>query len=444
VASFDQTHPDFDPRTFAARRSSAFRALGRGAMVLPAAPLQYRAGDSEYRYRPDSSLFYLTGLTEPGCVAVLRGHAEEDRFVLFVRERDAEAEQWSGERIGPERACELLGADAAYPLKELAERLPGMLQGSDGLYFRLGSHEASESAVRGALVYGRTRGTRKGLGPRSVADPGVILEPLRMRKEPGEIEAIRAAAALTVQGFRRALPGVRPGRGEWQVQADLESVFLAQRAEPAFATIVGSGPRGCVLHYVDNREIIAEGDLVLVDAGADLDLYAGDVTRTVPASGRFTGEQRAVHDVVSAAQRAAVATIRPGVPVSDVHLAAVRLLTEGLVHLGVLRGDPAALVEEEAYKPFYPHQTSHWLGLDVHDVGVYGTGGESVVLEEGMVLTVEPGLYFLPGAEGVPDAFSGIGIRLEDDVVVTREGHENLTGDLPLSADSVEEWLGRG
>ncbi|HUF75312.1 MAG TPA: aminopeptidase P N-terminal domain-containing protein [Longimicrobiales bacterium] len=420
------------------RRQAALRALGRGVLVLPAAPLQYRSRDGEHRYHPDRELFYLTGATEPETVAVLSG-GDEPSYQLFVRERDPDAELWAGPRLGPEGVAEQLSPDACHSLAELEEHLPTLLHAADRIFFRLGRSDALEAHVLEALRWARGRGSRTGGGPRAVVDPGEILDDLRVVKDEHERGLLRQAAALSVEGQRAAAAAVAPGAGEWAVEAELDRALRARGARgAAFETIVGSGANACVLHYVENACIIGQDDLVLVDAGAEHGLYHGDVTRTYPAAGRFTGAQREVYEVVDAARRAGVDAVRPGASIGDVHAAATRAVVEGLVSLGAVRGDVDALIEEQAHKPFYPHQTSHWLGLDVHDVGDYAKDGVSRALEPGMVFTVEPGLYFRADHEGTPERLAGIGVRIEDDVVVTERGCEVLTGGLPTAVDDVE------
>lgn len=454
----------FPPEAFARRRDRVFEALGGGALLLPSASLLYRSRDTVHRYRPDSELFYLTGSTEPGVVALLRDHAHGERFILFVPRRDPAAELWSGPRLGPQALGRLLGADSAYPAEEMERRLPELMEGASRVFFRLGAHPDVESMVVGILGTARRKGARKGEGPRAVVDPGQLLDELRLRKDPEETARIRLAAELTVSSFRQAMAGARPGMGERELESALESGFRRGGARgPAFPTIVGSGRNACVLHYSSNEGLLAEGDLVLLDGGAELDLYAGDVTRTFPPGGRFSSRQRDVYDVVLGAHRAALAAIRPGARVADVHGDALAELTRGLVELGVLSGDPVELVERKAYERYFPHQTSHWLGLDVHDVGDFVVDGSSRVLEPGMVLTVEPGLYFTESS--VPDAgsssaspsapvtsalgpaaarFAGIGVRIEDDVLVTPGGAENLTRSLPVDPGELESLVGAG
>ena len=433
----------FSPDTFRRRRERALAALGDGVLVLPAQPTRFRSRDTEYRYRPDSELFYLTGLTEPDVVAVLR--PGDQPLVLFVRERNAEAEMWSGARLGPERARELTGADVVHPIGELETRLPGLLGAPRSIHYRMGTEPRADRLVLDALTRGRARGPRKGNGPRALVDPGEILDDLRIRKDAEEVEHVRRAAAISVAAFHEALSATAPGVGEWELEAVLDGAFRRLGGDGAgYDSIVGGGANACVLHYVDNARPLAPDQLVLVDAGAAYSLYNADITRTFPVSGRYTGEQRAVYEVVEGARAAAVAAARPGATVADVHEAALAVLVAGLVELGVLEGDAATLAAEEKHKPYYPHQTSHWLGLDVHDVGDYARAGRSRALEPGMILTIEPGLYFGGPCENGAARFAGIGVRIEDDVLVTADGPENLTGALTTDADRLAELVGRG
>ncbi len=433
---------------YAARQERVFELLGDRALVLPAALPARRSRDTDYPYRPDSELRWVCGSTEPDTVVVLRGHAAEERFVIFTRERDPDAELWAGPRLGVEGARERHGADAVFPIDELDERLPALLDGSATVGYRLGEGRAAESEVLAALHHARERGARRGTGPRAVFDPGVVLDDLRLIKDAWELARMREAVALTVEAFREAAPMIRSGAGEWQVQGRLDGAFRAGGGEgPAYESIVGSGANACVLHYVRNDRVFEPGDLVLIDAGAAMAGYAADLTRTLPVDGRFTPEARAVYEVVDRARAAAVAAAMPGSTVAHVHQAAVAVLVEGLRELGVLDGSGAGEGEEvgedapDAYRRWYPHQTSHWLGLDVHDVGDYARDGGSRVLEPGMVLTVEPGLYFgeagVEAAEGRADRFRGIGVRLEDDVVITIDGPEVLTRAMPTDPDAV-------
>lgn len=411
-------------------------------MVLPAAAIQHASRDTERPYAPDRELYYLTGLTEPASLAVLVG----GELVLFVQERDPKTELWAGPRLGPEGAEELVDPDACHPLSELPDRLPDLLGRGDRIHYRLGRGGEVERMVLRALQSARARGPRTGSGPRAVVDPGEILDELRLVKDDAELARIRHACVLTVAGHRAGAEAVGPGAGEWVVEAAIEGTFRSSGATgPGFDTIVGSGANACVLHYVRNADVIGESDVVLVDAGAEVGLYHGDVTRTWPASGAFTGPQRDVYSLVDHARAAAIEAVAPGASIGDVHDRAVRVLTEGLVDLGVLDGDVDDLVEEGAHKAYFPHQTSHWLGLDVHDPGDYAREGAARMLEPGMVFTVEPGLYFRPeaGDDGGAGDFAGVGIRIEDDVLVTEEGREVLTAALPTAVEDVEELAGR-
>jgi Xaa-Pro aminopeptidase len=409
--------------------------------VLPAAEALRRPGGTEVRYRPDSELFYLTGATDPGIVAVFTA-PPESRYVLFVPRRDPEIELWSGPRMGPQEAREVLGADEAHPLDELEDRLPGILQSHRKVLYRLGVHPELDPVVLDSLRWARSRGARTGKGPRMVGDPGEALDPLRLVKDPEEIDRFRRAASLTTSVFQEVMISTRPGMGEWEVEALVDFGFRRGGALGAgFPTIVGSGPNACTLHYAANARTITEEDLVLLDGGAEVDLYSADVTRTFPARGRFDEVRRDVYEVVFQAHERAISGLAPGADVAGIHEAAVAELTRGLVDLGVLKGDAGALVEEEAYRPFFPHQTCHWLGLDVHDPGAFVEDSGPRVLRPGMVLTVEPGLYFPVVGSEAGHPYEGVGIRLENDFLVTEEGIENLTSSLPSDVEEVEALL---
>ncbi len=435
----------FTREAFSARRERALAELEGSALVLPAAPLPLKSRDTERRYRADSELFYLTGVAEPGALAVLRPGGDNGDFVLFVRPRDEEAERWSGVRLGAEGAREVFSPDQVYDIDEMEKRLPHLLEGADKVYFRLGTDSRAQTLVLEALATARRRGARKGLGPRSIVDPGEILDPMRLVKDSEELDRMRLAASVTAEAHRDLASMIRPGVGEWEIEAALDAGFRRRGAwGPAYPTIVGSGPNACVLHYVSNDRRLAEGDLVLVDAGAEVDLYAADITRTVPTSGRFSAAQRSIYEVVLRANRRAIQSVFPGTTVAQIHREARDELIDGLLELDILEGDRGAVVEDESYKRFFPHQTSHWLGLDVHDVGDFASRGESRVLEPGMVLTIEPGLYFPSGSESSqgPADFLDIGVRIEDDVLVTADGHEVLTGAMPVEVDEIEDLLG--
>lgn len=431
--------PDVPSSVFERRRDAVLAALGHGILVLAAAPVQVSSRDNERPYQPDRELYYLTGASEPETVAVLVG-GQEQRLVLFVRERDPDAELWAGSRLGPEEAGERFGATESYGVSELGDRLPALLGSGDRIHFRLGRGGSVQDQVIAALVHARARGARSGSGPRGITDPGEIFDDLRLIKDDVEIDRLRRAAEISVEGHLAGAGAVGPGTGEWVVEAAVEGAFRAAGAKgPGFETIVGAGVNACVLHYVDNSATIGEGDLVLVDAGAEYGLYHGDITRTYPASGRFSGRQKEVYDLVEAGRGAGVSAVMPGATMAEVHAAVVRVLVDGLIGLGVLEGAVDDLIEAGAHKSFFPHQTSHWLGLDVHDPGDYAKDGVSRTLRPGMVFTVEPGLYF--GSDQAT-AFSGIGVRIEDDILVTEKGCEVLTAALPTARSEVEALVG--
>ncbi len=430
------------PLPFADRRETALSRMADGSMLLPAAETRYKSGDSEYRYRPDSELFYLTGWRKGGSAAVLRGHAATDRFVLFVPERDAEAERWTGPRMSLDEAKARTGADAVYPMAEFRERGPALLSGGDRIHYRLGASALSDDVVLDALGAGRRLRARKGAGAFMVVDPGAVLDGMRVRKDEAEVARLREAARISVAAFREALARVRPGAGEWEVEAALERGFRGRGADgPAFATIVAAGANACTLHYGANAARIGPGDLVLMDAGAEFDCYAADITRTVPVGG-LGGARREAYEAVRGAHRAALAACRPGGTLDDVHEAASRAVAAGLVGMGVVDGPVDAVLEGAGHKAFFPHRTSHWLGLDTHDAGPYREAGAPVRLEPGMAFTVEPGLYFAPGSSGRVPELDGVGIRIEDDVLISAQGAEVLTRDLPVALDELAPLVG--
>lgn len=430
------------PEDYRRRRERVLEHIGSGVAVLASAPELIKSRDTEVPYRQNSDFFYLTGFLEPEAVAVLTPHDPDHRFTLFVRPRDPERETWSGVRAGVEGARERFGADAAYPIEELDERLKELVEPADALWYSvLGDGGEMDRRMLELLAGFRRSRPRSGKGPWDVRDPAQLLDAMRLIKEPGELALMREAAELAARGHLAAMRAGRPGVGEWEIQALLDSTFRAHAPDSgtAFPSIVGSAENGTILHYVTNTRRIGEGELVLVDAGAEVGFYCADITRVFPASGRFTPAQRSVYDIVHRALDAAIEAIRPGAPVTSAHEAARRVLVEGMVQLGLLEGDVDALIEEETgFKRFFMHNTSHWLGLDVHDSGGYrDTDGEPIPYAPGMVLTVEPGLY-IPVADDVPEPLRGIGIRLEDDVLVTEDGHEVLTRGVPVDPDEVE------
>lgn len=431
--------------SYAARRARVLEMLGDdAALVLAAAPELNAGSDAELRYVVDPELYYLTGYIEPEAVLVLGPKSAEAPFALFVRERDADRELWTGARGGTEAAVVIHNSDAAWPIGDLAAGLRQRLRAADTVYARLGTGRPEvDAAVLGAIASGRRLRPRTGRGLHTVSDPGIILDDMRLIKDDGEIALMREAARISVESFREAAMSIRPGTGEWQVEAALEGGFRMRGGSgPAFPSIVAAGANATVLHYVANSCTMNAGDLLLIDAGARRRMYCADISRTFAVSGAFTDAQRDLYDTVLAARDAAIAAVRPGATVDEVHDAALAVLVEGLIELGFVAGTTSdAKRNEDAWKPFFPHRTSHWLGLDVHDVGMFVANGRSRPLEPGMVLTIEPGLY-IPAATGSgPGELHGTGVRIEDDVLVTAGGGEVLTAELPADRESLTAMM---
>jgi len=431
------------PRTrYARRRRQLMRMAGNDAiLVLPAAPERVRSRDTHYPYRQDSDLLYLAGFPEPEAVLVLVPGRKHGESLLFCRERDPDREAWDGPRIGPEGAVEAFGMDDAYAIDDIDEILPGLLEGRTRVYYHFGRDTDFDLKLIGWVNRVRAQVRRGAQSPHEFLELGHLLDEMRLFKTADELRLMRKAAQVTVLAHQAAMRAARPGVHEYELQAEIERVFRAHDGYPAYGTIVGAGANGCVLHYIANAAKAKDGDLVLVDAGAEIGGYAADITRTFPVNGRFGKAQRALHDLVGAAQAAALAQARPGVPYAAGHDAAVETLTEGLLRLGLLKGKLEKNIADGSYRRFYRHKTGHWIGLDVHDVGDYRIDGESRLLEPGMVFTIEPGLYIAPDDTSVAAKWRGIGIRTEDDVAVTEDGHEVLTKGLARSADEIEAFM---
>lgn len=428
---------------YRARRRALMDALpADSAVLLPGASLVTRSRDSEFPFRQDSDFHYLSGFPEPDALLLLLPGRAEGECVLFCQDRNPLMEAWTGIRLGAEGAVREHGVDQAFENAERDERLEALLDGRHTLYLPLDSAEAMAIAeeVRGALMARVRQGARP---PEALADLLPLIHEARLIKSEAELALLRHAAEISARAHRRAMRAARPGLAEYHLQAELEHEFRWQGGSgAAYASIVGGGANACVLHYIENQAPLADGDLVLIDAGAEFDLYAGDITRTFPVNGRFSEAQRALYELVLRVQEQAVAAIRPGVTLVRLHEGVVRGLTEGLIELGLLEGEVQARIDDESYRRFYLHSTSHWLGLDVHDVGAYRQGGEPRPLVPGMVLTVEPGLY-VPADDDIPEAFRGIGIRIEDDVAVTAGGHEVLTTGAPKRVSEIEALMAR-
>jgi Xaa-Pro aminopeptidase len=426
-------------------REKLFDALSDDdAVLLFGAPHHLRNGDAEFRYRPDSDVYYLTGWEAPD-VAVLFRPGSDHPFVMFVQPRDAAMEIWTGRRWGPEGAKARFGADEAYEYADLATKLPDLIQGYRRLHYRFADDFDHDQLLIGALKSARRKARRNGLNvPDVFIDPSRVLHELRLFKDEAELEILQRASELTCQAHCAAMRGTAPGVHEYELESIIEHTFRSGGGTgPGYTTIVGGGVNATILHYIENADALKDGDLVCVDAGCEYGLYTADVTRTWPVNGRFSPDQRAMYQIVLDAQEAAIAKAIPGNNMRSVHHAAVRVLTKGMVSLGLLSGDVDDLIAEEKFKKYYMHGTSHWLGLDVHDVGAYYVDGESRALESGMVLTIEPGLYVAEDDEGAPEALRGLGIRIEDDVLITQTGNRVLTDGVPKTVEAVEaEVLG--
>jgi Xaa-Pro aminopeptidase len=410
--------------------------------ILPGAREVTRSNDTEYRFRQDSDFYYLTGFQEPDSIAVVAPGRPEP-FTLFVRPRDPEKEVWTGRRAGVEGAKEKFGADAAFPVEEFQEKLTDLLNGAHRLYYRLGAGQPDldQTLIR-QLARMRMLGRKGVQPPHSITDPGAILHEMRLFKTAEEIEFMQRAADIAAEAHREAMRAARPGMREYEVEALIEYIFRRSGAHaPAYGSIVGAGENATILHYTSNDAVMRDGDLLLIDAGAEFEGYASDITRTFPVGGRFTEAQRDIYQLVLECQEECIRMVAPGVTLEEMHERSVEMLTEGMVRLGLLEGDVKKLIEEETYKKFYMHRLGHYLGMDVHDVGLYQTDGQPRSVEAGIVMTVEPGLYISAAAEGVPDKYRGLGVRIEDDVLVTAEGHRVLTDKAPKQIEEIEALM---
>jgi Xaa-Pro aminopeptidase len=416
------------------------RQTGGGIAAIPTAPEAIRNADTHYPYRPDSNFYYMSGFPEAEAVVLLLAGADEgdSKQVLFCRDKNAEREIWDGFRYGPDAAREIFGFDESYPITELPSKLVDWTCDRPAIYTPLGLYPQWDDAITVALNEVRNR-VRTGIAaPETVVDARAPLAAMRLVKDVQELELIRRAAEISCRAHRRAMERTQPGWYEYQVEAELLHEFLHFGAQSvAYPSIVGSGPNACVLHYRDNDRQTQPGDLLLIDAGCEFQGYASDITRTFPVDGKFTGPQKAVYELVLAAQLACIDAVQPGRPFHDYHKVAERVLAQGFIDLKLCEGSLDAVLESGAYKQFYMHRAGHWLGLDVHDVGLYRIHGESRPFEAGMVLTVEPGCYIRP-ADNVPEEFWDIGVRIEDDVLVTAVGNENLTAAAPKTVTDVE------
>jgi Xaa-Pro aminopeptidase len=413
-----------------------------GIAIFPAAPTAIRNADVEHEYRQDTDFYYLTGFEEPNAVAVLAPDHPEHKFVLFVQPKDREREVWTGWRVGDERAKQEYGADVAFTIDKLDEELPKLAEKADRIYYRFGSDPTFDERLVGLMRRFQRQRQREGTGPTSVIDPAELLHEMRLIKSPDELELLRRAIDITCEGHLAAIQALKPGSYEYEIEAIISYVFRKNGSpRSGYPPIVAAGENATVLHYTVNDQRIEHGDLLLIDAGAEFGYYTGDVTRTLPARGTFTEDQAALYQLVLDAQLEAIDAIRPSAAFIEPHDRAVRVLTEGLVRLGLLEGEIDKLIEDNALKKFYMHRTSHWLGMDVHDAGPYKVADEWRRLGPGMVMTVEPGLYIAADLEGVDPRYRGIGIRIEDDVLVTEFGNEVLSSRVPKTIEDIEAMM---
>ena len=411
--------------------------------IIPGAREATRSNDTHYRFRQDSDFFYLTGFEEPDAIAVIRS-SQSPKYTLFVRPRDPEREIWDGRRAGVEGAREEFGAEESFPIAEFDEKLNDILDGSERLYYRLGVNSDLDDTIIRQIARMRAINRKPIHPPQTIIDPATIVHELRVLKTPEEIEIMQRAADIAAEAHVEAMKAARPGMNEFEIEALIERVFRQRGASaPAYTSIVGAGANATVLHYINNDGQLRDGDLLLVDAGAEYKGYASDITRTYPINGRFTKPQREIYELVLKAQKSCVEMVRPGVTHDQLKQHSIEVLTEGMVELGLLKGDPEELIKEKKHEQFYMHGLGHMLGIDVHDVGRYYYGKESRALEPGVVMTVEPGIYVSVDTKDIPEQYLGIGVRIEDDVLCTQNGPRVLTTKVPKEADEIEALMAR-
>jgi Xaa-Pro aminopeptidase len=429
---------------FAKRRKRLMQMMGKDSIaILPAAPTLIRNRDVEYRYRPDSDFYYLTGFAEPDAVAVITPKRKHGEYILFCRERDPLMETWVGPRAGLEGARETYGADDAFPIGDIDDILPGLLENRDRVFYTMGCNGNFDQHVIGWVNQIREKSRTGVHTPGEFVALDHLLHDMRLFKSRSEVSTMRKAAKIAAKAHIRAMQACSPDMSENEIEAELLHEFRINHCDEAYPCIVGGGANGCILHYIDNNAPLNDGDLLLIDAGAEKDFYASDITRTFPVNGKFSKEQKAVYEVVLQAQEAAIKQVKPGNHWNDPHNAAVKVLTKGLVKLGLLKGDVRQLIKKDAYRRFYMHRTGHWLGMDVHDVGDYKVGDAWRILEPGMALTIEPGIYIPAGSKRVAKKWWNIGIRIEDDVLVTKTGCEVLSKDAPKTVTEIEAIMAK-
>ena len=436
-----------EQQEYARRRARLMKVMGpRDVAIIPSATEVIRNSDVHYPFRQNSDFMYLTGFDEPDAIAIiaprLKGaDAKTPQFVLFVRPRNKEREIWDGRRAGPEGARRDYAADQAFVIDEFDARLAQFLEGRERVHYTLGENPLLDETITGAVKNIREVSRRGPAAPHSFVALDTTLHELRLRKTPAELATISRACKVSARAHVQAMKATAPGKWEWQIAAEIHKIFEDEDMEPGYGSIVGGGDNACILHYKENSAKLHDGDLLLIDAGGEFRGYTADITRTFPVNGKFSAPQRAVYEVVLEAQKAATRDLRAGVSVGKPHETATRVLTEGMVDIGLLKGKPKDLIAQGKQRQFFMHGTGHWLGMDVHDVGRYKIEGDYREFEPGMVMTVEPGLYIAPGTKGVDRKFWGIGVRIEDDVLVTDNGPRVLTGDVPKDVREIEKLM---
>jgi len=430
-------------RERARRRKNLMSAIGKGSIaIIPSAPIKLRSKDTDYKYRQDSDFYYLTGFDEPESVAVLISGRKAAEYIIFCRENDKLMETWNGRRLGVDKAPEALDADDAFPIDDIDEILPGLLEGRERVYYSMGRETLFDNRIIGWINQLKAKSGSGASVPSEFISLDFHLHDMRLIKSRSELTALRRAAKISAAGHTAAMRACKPGAMEYELEAELISSYRRAGAEHSFLPIVGGGANGCILHYTENCDELQDGQMVLVDSGAEWQCYAGDITRTYPVNGVFSDAQREVYEIVLEANKAAIKKVVAGNHWNDPHDAAVRVITRGLLSIGVLKGDYKKLIKEEAHRPYFMHRTGHWLGIDVHDVGDYKIDDKWRLLESGMVLTIEPGIY-LAATKTIPKQYRDIGIRVEDDVAVTADGPEVLTGTVVKEIDEIEALMQR-
>ncbi len=430
-------------REFSKRRKELIAQMEANSIALLAsAPPRLRNNDAEYQYRQNSDFYYLTGFTEPLSLLALIPGRKQGEVVLFCQEKNKEKELWHGYLLGPDAAIEELGVDDAYPIDDVDDIIPGLIEGRDRVYYSMGKDDNFDNRVMDWVKVIRNQAKIETHPPSEFQVLDHLLHELRLHKSPAEIKLMEKAAKISAEGHKAAMAFCKPGIYEYELEAELLYAFTRNGSRsPAYVSIVGAGDNACILHYDSNDAKVKKGDLVLIDAGCEYEYYASDITRTFPASGKFTSEQKVIYEIVLKAQEAAIEAVKPGAPWDAPHNASVKVITQGLVKLGLMKGMPAQLIKNECYKDFYMHRVGHWIGMDVHDVGDYKIDDHWRLLEPGMVTTIEPGIYISPSNTKVPKKWRGIGVRIEDDVLVTKSGHKILSAGIPKTVQEIESYM---